>query len=141
MSSKKIERFLPEKMRQELKLLSMSHFFDESSYEIDGVRKGELSKIFDEVYPEYKKLIEQIEERVEKRQGYPYGEQDFRVKLKMLSLFIDQVLQKVPNEDKFDLFKSDVGHVRECVDNQVGILEKELKKNCYWGMGEITLKN
>ena len=141
MSSKKIEKFLPEKMRQELKRLSISHFFQEDSYKIDGVEKGELSKIFNAVYLNYEELIDQIEKRVEKREGYPYDEKDFRIKIKKLSLFINEVLPKVPNEDKFELFKSDVGHVKECLDNQIKILEKELGKNCYWGSGEITLKN
>lgn len=137
---KKITKFLPENMRRELKLLSMSHFFDEHSYEIDGVREGELSKIFEGVFPDYKQLIDQIEQRVEKREGYPYDERGFRIKIKKLSLFINEVLRKTPNEDKFDLFKSDVEHVRNCINNQVRLFEQEFGKDCYWGSGEITLK-
>lgn len=140
MNKKPITKFQHEKMRLEIKNNSITHFLDETSYAIDGVKEGELISIFNSVYTDYKSLVDSILDYADKAAKYPYDEQDFREKLKKLSLFLNQVLEKLPREDKFSLFKSDITEVKNQVENQVKILENHFGKDCYWGRGEITLQ-
>ena len=100
---------------------------------------NELKSIFNEIYPNYLKLIECIQDKIKKPNPLIYDDITFRVNLQKLLLFLNKIVEIISQNNKYDEFIVDINTVKNKVNEQMEILKRYYGKDVFWGYGKVSL--